>query len=227
MLAFDANDVRGKPDGAEALVVAERRFHERVAEHRRVDPGAHLFDFVLAVDHADIMIFAAKREGHFQPFARRPRRRVVGEGRPQKAMRRRPDFRRAFFDGGELRRRDGRRPRRRALLISNIPCRRAVHIGVDLLLDRSRALTPLLHELLAHDPHARGGDGVVDIGNIAADVETRPGQRGVGRLTELEPLSRAGKFDGFDVGRAERARGFLQRGRLRGRHCHGRGQCQA
>jgi len=89
---------------------------------------------------------------------------------------------------------------------------------IGFLFDRRRPHPVCFNDLLARDLHPLTGRAIVDVRRIAADIERRPRQFRVRRLTKLKPLSGTRKFDRIKLARTERIDGALQRGGAR-REC--------
>ena len=212
MASLGPHDVAREHGAAEIAVFGERRLDEGVAEHRVVDPGLHALHLVLRVDPSDVFVLA-RRERHVGAAVDGLRRGVVGLSRLEEAVRRRPDLHDALFDGRRLRLRRGGRAGCRAGRRRQIPGGRAAHVLVDSRVGRGGPGTCRIDGLFARHLHARRRRLVVDGRREAADVELRPRLRGIRGLSELEPASRSGVLDRFDLGRLERVGRRRQRSR--------------
>ena len=192
-------DLRREMQPAEILIVGEGRLQQRVAENRRVDPGADRCDMIIGADGPDITMIA-EREGHFDIGAGGFGLGAIGQRGFQKALRRRPYFGDALFDRGRSGGRDRRGAGRGALRRRDVPGRVAEHAPFELLLHR-RGPRASVRRLAARELHAFARLVEVDRGAIGGDVELRPVAAGDGRLAELAPMTGAGKFQGLDSGR--------------------------
>ena len=165
-----AHDVAREAHGAKLLVVAKFGFQQGIAEHRIVDPRADSRDLARRIDLTFKAVFAAGGELHAAHAGLALDPRVVGQRGFHESLRRRPDLRATFLDGGRL---SGGRCSR-GYVRGHVPGTGAGDKLVDLLLHRCGTHAARLNDLRPCDLHARSRRAVVDARAVVGDGKLRP-----------------------------------------------------